>query len=83
MIVKGGALAVREPLACRPCATAVPEVPALPATGELPLPADGGAIDGDDDAPASADDGDAPADEGNAGEDGDTKTTLPDVDDEP
>jgi hypothetical protein len=84
MIVKGGALAVREPLACRPCATAVPEVPA---TGELPLPDEGGGDEAADEGDA-ADDGAAAADEAPPTEptpkpDGDPTDTLPDVDDEP
>lgn len=84
VIVKGGALAVREPLACRPCAVAVPEIPA---TGELPLPDDGpSGDDGGDEGPVEeppreAPPGDEPPTESPAKPD--PTAGLPDVDDEP
>ena len=79
LIVKGGALAVREPKACRPCASAIP---VLPATGELQLP----------DAPPAdtppAQDGpvepvDAPTDAPAADPTRDKPPALPGVGDEP
>lgn len=74
MLVKGGALAVREPKACRPCQPAVP-VETETATG------DDGAPAADDGAPV-ADDG-AHADDGAPASDDAAGGKLPDVRDLP
>ncbi len=91
VVVKGGALAVREPLARRPCAVAVPEIPA---TGELPLGDEGGADDAagdeeaapdaieDDERAADSDEAMPPTESPTTPKD-EPKDTLPDVDDEP
>lgn len=88
MLVKGGALAVREPKACRPCQPATPVEPGDTDTdGAVPTGSDGAPAT-DDGAPAS--DGGAPPDDDAApgGSDGppahdDAAGKLPDVRDLP